>query len=178
MRIIGGSFKGRKLKEPSDMNIRPTSDKVKEALFNILGQRLDGLKVLDLFSGSGALGIEAISRGATEAVFCDKDIKSVKLTKENLALINSDSRVINADCFTAINMLKGKIFDIIFCDPPYKENFSEKLLGSIYENKLLSDGGIIVYETASLNLPCVPLQYIIKDTRNYGKIKLSFIVQA
>lgn len=175
MRIIGGSFKGRKLKEPSDEKIRPTSDKVKESLFNILGQRLDGLKVLDLFSGSGALGIEAASRGAEEVVFCDKDIKSVRLTEENLALIKSNFKVINADCFTAVKMLENKKFDIIFCDPPYRDDFSERLLKDFSENGLLADDGIIVYETSSLNLPCVSEEYIIKDTRTYGKIRLSFI---
>ena len=175
MRIISGKFKGRKLFQPKDETVRPTTDRIKESLFNILGQRMDNLSVLDLFSGSGALGIEALSRGAKSAVFCDKSRQNLALTKRNLEILGINCKLINDDYKNALKSLNGEKFDLIFCDPPYKENFLSEILKRVCENELLTENGIIVYESFCDNLINVEKPYIIKDSRMYGKIKLTFI---
>ena len=117
MRVITGTARGRKLLEPAGMDIRPTADVVKEAVFNIIQFDVEGRRVLDLFAGTGQLGIEALSRGAAECVFVDESAKAVKIVRENLSRCKLEGRVMQTDAVSYLP--RAGIFDIIFLDPPY-----------------------------------------------------------
>ncbi len=147
MRVISGKAKGVVLKAPDGMQTRPTADRVKEALFSILQFDLPGTKVLDLFGGTGQLGIEAISRGAKSAVFVDAGDAPCRLIKENLrrAKMEGEGRVIRADYLQFLSQSREN-FDIIFLDPPYAEVFLENAIKKISEIDILQSGGIIVAE--------------------------------
>ena len=147
MRVISGKAKGVVLKTPDGMQTRPTADRVKEALFSILQFDLPGTKVLDLFGGTGQLGIEAISRGAKSAVFVDAGDAPCRLIKENLrrAKMEGEGHVIRADYLQFLAQCREK-FDIIFLDPPYAEVFLENAIKKISEIDILQSGGIIVAE--------------------------------
>ena len=147
MRVITGTARGIVLKTPDGMATRPTADRVKEALFSIIQFDVPGSKVLDLFGGTGQLGIEALSRGAKSAVFVDEQESACRLIRENLKRTHfeSSSRVIRADYSAFLRFCKEK-FDIIFLDPPYAEVFLENSLKLITEIDILQSGGIIVTE--------------------------------
>ena len=147
MRVISGRAKGVVLKTPDGMQTRPTADRVKEALFSILQFELPGTKVLDLFGGTGQLGIEALSRGAKSAVFVDAADAPCRLIRENLrrAKMESEARVVRADYLKFLSQCREK-FDIIFLDPPYAEVFLENAIKKISEIDILQSGGIIVSE--------------------------------
>ena len=147
MRVISGRARGVVLKTPDGMNTRPTADRVKEALFSILQFDLPGTRVLDLFGGTGQLGIEAISRGAKRAVFVDAGEAPCKLIRENLrrAKMEGEGSVVRSDYLTYLSQCREK-FDIIFLDPPYAEVFLENAIKKISEIDILQSGGIIVAE--------------------------------
>lgn len=145
MRVIAGKYRGKRLISPSDDKVRPTTDRIKETVFNVLQFKVEGAKVLDLFSGSGALGIECLSRGAESVVFADKSPASVELTKKNLQGVDGDYRVICADFLGALNSLVGQ-FDLIFLDPPYDTNLGEIAIELIVKKDMLSDDGVIYFE--------------------------------
>ena len=147
MRVISGKARGIVLKTPDGMQTRPTADRVKEALFSILQFDLPGKRILDLFGGTGQLGIEAISRGAKSAVFVDAGDAPCKLIKENLrrTKMEGEGRVVRADYLTYLSGCREK-FDIIFLDPPYAEVFLENAIKKISEIDILESGGIIVAE--------------------------------
>ena len=147
MRVIAGKAKGIVLKTPDGMLTRPTADRVKEALFSILQFDIPGTKVLDLFGGTGQLGIEAISRGAKSAVFVDAADAPCRLIKENLrrAKMETEGRVVRADYLQFLSQCR-ETFDIIFLDPPYAEVFLENSIKKISEIDILQSGGIIVTE--------------------------------
>lgn len=147
MRVITGKARGVQLKTPDGMQTRPTTDRVKEALFSIINFDLPGAQVLDLFGGTGQLGIEALSRGAKSAVFVDQSEQACKLIRENLkrTKLESDGRVIRADYLDYLKRCK-ETFDIVFLDPPYAEVFLENALKRITEIDILRSGGIIVAE--------------------------------
>ena len=147
MRVISGRAKGVVLKTPDGMLTRPTSDRVKEAMFSIIQFDLPGAKVLDLFGGSGQLGIEAISRGASAAVFVDAREEACRLIRSNLvkAKMEEQGKVIRSDYADYLKRCKEK-FRIIFLDPPYAEVFLEKSLNTIAEIDILESGGIIIAE--------------------------------
>lgn len=147
MRVISGKMRGVRLKTPDGSNTRPTADRVKEAMFSILQFELPGARVLDLFGGTGQLGIEAISRGAKEAVFVDQSEKACKLIRENLRLarMEKEGRVVRGDYLTFLKSAKER-FDIILLDPPYAEVFLENALKLITEIDILQSNGIIVAE--------------------------------
>ena len=146
LRVTAGKYKGRVLEENKFEHIRPTADMVKQAIFNKINFDLQGAKVLDLFCGTGALGIEAISRGASEVVFADKDVRSISLTIKNLNKLGLTARVLNATYQNAIKRLSGEKFDIIILDPPYKSGLYEDCVKLIYQSDLLNENGIIVCE--------------------------------
>lgn len=176
MRIIGGKYKGRILAEFDGEAIRPTSDRAREALFNILALRTRGARVLDLFCGSGALGLEAYSRGASEVVFNDLSRESLSVLKKNLnALklsVGKEISLLNYDSTVCLETLKGE-FDILLIDPPYKFERGEELLEKIVNRKLLSEDGVIVYEwDKPLNAQVVGLERY--DERKYGKAYFTF----
>ncbi|SOC37938.1 16S rRNA (guanine(966)-N(2))-methyltransferase RsmD [Salinicoccus kekensis] len=147
MRVISGSYKGRKIHTLSHNDTRPTTDKVRENIFNILGT-VEG-DVLDLFAGSGALGIEAISRGADSCIFIDGAKDAVKILKENTEGIEEDIEIYRNDYRRALKALtkRGRTFDLIFLDPPYRKNIVTHALSAIKGAGLLNAGGRIVVET-------------------------------
>lgn len=172
MRIISGKFKSKQLSSPVSDNIRPTGDKVKQALFTKLHFDIPNAVVLDLFSGSGALGIEAISNGAKEVIFVDKDRRSVALTKKNLASINSNAKVICADYKIALDTINTK-FDLILVDPPYASGVYDDVMDRIIKNNLLNENGIVVCEHPNeleINAP----DYELFDNKRYGTVTLSY----
>ncbi len=147
MRVIAGKAKGVVLKTPEGLQTRPTADRVKEALFSIIQFELPGAKVLDLFGGTGQLGIEAISRGAASCVFVDANEAPCRLIKENLrrAKMEQEGRVVRADYLKFLQQCT-ETFDIILLDPPYAENFLENAIKMISESDILKSFGIIVAE--------------------------------
>ena len=147
MRVITGKARGVALKTPEGMHTRPTADRVKEALFSIIQFDIPGAKVLDLFGGTGQLGIEALSRGAASAVFVDERDDACKLIKENLkrTKLDQNARVVRSDYLAFLNSNREE-FDIILLDPPYAEVFLENSLKRITEIDILQSGGIIVCE--------------------------------
>ena len=147
MRVITGKARGVQLKTPEGMLTRPTADRVKEALFSIINFDLPGASVLDLFAGSGQLGIEALSRGANRAVFIDAREDACKIIRENIrrTKFENQARVIRSDYLEYLRRCKEK-FDIILLDPPYAEVFLENALKSITEIDILQSGGIIIAE--------------------------------
>lgn len=149
IRIITGSAKGTRLISPKGTDTRPTSDRVKESLFNILSDNIIGKKVLDLFAGTGNLGIEAISRGADEAFFID--IATDKIIRNNLnrAHFEDKAKIFKGDVFKFLKFFEKKqlIFDLIFIDPPYYKGLSQKTMEILDSSTIFSDNGIIVLES-------------------------------
>ena len=147
MRVITGTARGVQLKTPEGMQTRPTSDRVMEALFSIIQFDVPGKRVLDLFGGTGQLGIEALSRGAKSAVFVDVGEKACKLIRENLyrCKMDNNAQIIRADYLQYLQTCRDK-FGLIFLDPPYAEVFLENALKKITEIDILESGGIIVAE--------------------------------
>ena len=172
MRVIAGEFRGRRLISPDNYDIRPTSDKVKEAVFSMLYPYLDSDTVfMDVFSGSGGMGLEAISRGAKRAYFSDQSKDSLKLIKENIKLCRADDRsvVLSGDFRSNISRIPEKA-DIFFVDPPYADGYILPAVDAILDAGKLADGGLIVCEHDKHEH--LPEEYrglcAIKD-RRYGK---------
>ena len=174
MRIIGGEYGSRVLAEFQGDSVRPTSDRAREALFNILGLRVRGARVLDLFAGSGALGLEAISRGASEAVFNDCAAASVGIVKKNIATLKAEARakVYNLDFALCLQIVNAP-FDFIFIDPPYRLDYGERALKLIVQKGLLAENGVAVLER---DIPFAGEVAGLEkyDERKYGKAWLSF----
>jgi len=171
MRVITGTARGRRLKTPEGMDIRPTTDNVKESIFNIIQFDIEGRRVLDLFAGTGQLGIECLSRGASEVVFIDSSREAIKIVKENLKTCGFNAPVLQLD---AVNYLKacGK-FDLIIVDPPYDSPVYDTVLETINSVDILSDGGIIICESRREKaLPEMNAPYRKAKEYNYGKVKL------
>jgi 16S rRNA (guanine(966)-N(2))-methyltransferase RsmD len=171
MRVITGTAKGVVLKTPNGLSTRPTADRVKEALFSVIQFDVPTAKVLDLFGGTGQLGIEALSRGAKSAVFVDSQESACKLIRENLqrTRLVEKASVIRGDYAAYLKNCKEK-FDIIFLDPPYAENFLENSLKMITEIDILQSGGIIVTERPlGKELPWVFAGYTRSKDYKYGK---------
>ncbi len=171
MRIIGGTLGGRRLRAPRGADTRPTADRVRESLFNILGP-LDGARVLDLFAGTGALALEALSRGAASAVLVDKAAEPVRCIAENARALGVEdrARVVRADALAALSRLPGP-FDLIFLDPPYALDVAP-VLGAL--PPLLGDGARVIVEHDRRTPPpgTVPLSLV--DRRRYGDTEVSF----
>lgn len=167
MRIIGGKHRGRVLKEFAGHDIRPTSDRSREALFNIFSSQILGCKFLDLFAGTGAVGLEALSRGAEKVVFTDTSFKAVDLIKQNLQMFKENGQVVLVDGISYLNKTLSA-FDFIFIDPPYKTDLGERALQIIDQNGVLLGGGYAVFESDSeRKFEFKTLNYI--STRKYGK---------
>ena len=148
MRIVAGKYKGKNLASPKTDDVRPTTTRIKETLFNVIQGYVADSVVLDLFAGSGALGIEAISRGAKKVVFVDKSKDSIALVRQNLTGIDGQYEVVNADFSSALRSayLKGEKFDLVFLDPPYASDLGDLALQMIFDLELLKKDGIIVFE--------------------------------
>lgn len=166
MRIIAGKHRGRVLKEFDGYDIRPTSDRAREALFNIFATKIPDCSFLDLFAGTGAVGIEAISRGAKTVVMVDKRRESIDIIKTNLATVKENATVINTDAIDYLEGLKVK-FDFIFVDPPYCSDLGFKALEIIARRGLLKKDGVVVFES---DKECPEVDNLDKiSVRRYGK---------
>ena len=175
MRVITGSARGRRLKELEGMETRPTTDRVKEGLFNILQFDIEGRRVLDLFAGTGQLGIECLSRGAASAVFVDRRSDAVKLIRENLKTteLTENARVISGDSMEYLKSLKEP-FDIILLDPPYGTGLVQSAISHIAGFDILAPHGIIVAEhPVDEAVPALNAPYRLHRTYRYGKIALT-----
>lgn len=171
MRVITGSARGRRLKTPENYDIRPTTDNVKESIFNIIQFDIEGRQVLDLFAGTGQLGIECLSRGAAGAVFVDRDREAVRIIKDNLKTCGMKAAVLQEDSISFLNHC-GK-FDVIFIDPPYDSDLYESALKIINLVDILSEGGIIICEARrEKQLPEMTEPYRKRKEYNYGKVKI------
>ena len=174
MRVISGSARGRRLREPKGMDIRPTADHVKEAVFDIIQFRIPGASVLDLFTGTGQLGIEALSRGAAECVFVDRRADAVELIRQNVKLcaLEDRARIRKGDALAYLR--SGEKFDLILLDPPYASDLLDQALESITRFDICRAHGIIMAESASEHvLPPVRPPYRLYREYRYGKIKLT-----
>lgn len=151
MRVIAGSAKSLRLKTPEGFDTRPTTDRIKETLFNMINPYLYDAVFLDLFSGSGGIGIEALSRGAREAVFVEKSPKAMSCIKENLKFTKLEGKAltITGDVMDALYRLEGeKVFDYIFMDPPYDNGFEKRVLEYLSESDLIYDQTVIITEAS------------------------------
>ncbi len=172
MRIVGGKHRGRTLAGFKGKDVRPTSDRAKEALFNILSPEINGANMLDLFCGSGSVGLEAISRGADLVVFNDISKDSLAILKKNLAILKESAKVYNLDYKVLLAQL-DITFDVIFLDPPYRSDAGTEALKIISERKLLNTGGIAVLESDKPFEGEVP-DLVKYDERKYGIAYLTF----
>ena len=182
MRIISGTARGTKLNTLEGENTRPTLDRVKEPLFSIIQSKIKDSVVLDLFSGSGALALEAISRGAKKAILCDKSIDAISIIKKNIEKTHciDKAEVIHRDYKECLNSIKEKI-DMVFIDPPYKLNIAVDALKRIIEKNILTENAIVVIETDDEKREIEQInkmeQISIIDLRSYGRVKLIFLSQ-
>lgn len=183
MRVISGRARGTNLYSLNGIDTRPTLDRIKESLFNIIHNKIANSYVLDLFSGSGALGIECISRGAKQVVFCDKSFEAIKVIKKNLekAKMEKEALIINKDYITCLEQMHKKQFefDLIFIDPPYESEYVKIATDKIIELQLIKNSGIIIIETDDEKRIITDLEnkkdINIYDVRKYGRVKLIFI---
>lgn len=178
LRVISGTKRGHLLRAPRGDFTRPTSDRTREAIFNILGRAVEGARVLDLFAGTGALGIEALSRGAESALFVDLDERAARMIRENLKRLGFEtcSEVWRTAYDRALRKLRtqGDTFDLIFSDPPYRSERTDPVLCGLVENGVVAEGGIVVVECwkkerVSEALP----QLSLLTERTYGETRVS-----
>lgn len=179
MRIIAGLAKGRRLLSPEGNGTRPTLDRVKESMFSIIQLKVPNSRVLDVFAGTGSLGLEAVSRGASECYLVDKGAKTYSYLKENVANLNFSDRCIcfNMDSYEVLKLLskKDKVFDIIFIDPPYMKDMIPKAIEMIDEESLLDKEGIIVTKIdTSEDIYEGSKNIKLKDCRKYGNTTVCF----
>tara|TARA_B100001741_G_scaffold245386_1_gene206663 strand:+ start:226 stop:792 length:567 start_codon:yes stop_codon:yes gene_type:complete len=184
MRIIGGNFKGKKLFEAFDKNTRPLKDLVKESIFNILEYsneekiNFKNSLILDLFSGTGSFGLECVSRGASMVYFFENYNESIEIIKKNSKKLKCENKIkifeVSAHNLGKIEELKSIKFDLIFLDPPYKEQNIKEILEEIYKINILNDNGIIVLHRHKKNQENFGKNFIVKRTSKYGISKIIF----
>lgn len=174
MRIVGGNCRGQQLATPKTPAIRPTTDRARESLFNILNHRDDidfaNTRVIDLFAGTGALGLEALSRGAPFALFIDESAEAHGLIRRNMETLKQNG---NAKIFRRDATKLGKVgtmspFTLAFLDPPYDKGLGEKALKALHQGEWLADNAVVVFEEASKAVVKIPEQYRQSDERIYG----------
>ena len=178
MRIIGGEFKGRRLLVPGGRKIRPTSDRVREAIFDILGPTWNFQRVLDLFAGTGSLGLEALSRGIPEAVFVEQGKGALTILRGNVKALSLRSRVwvlpLTVKRGLAVLGEKEEAFDLIFMDPPYGKGLVSKTLEEIVRRGIITPTAVIVAEHSPREETLPPLSLVLSQQRRYGDTALSF----
>ena len=182
MRVISGTAKGRKLASFRGDRIRPTADRVKEALFNIITSNfgpIDGKTVLDLFSGTGNLGIEAVSRGAAKAVFVDEAPGSISVLRKNIETCGLSERaeVLRTSVLHGTRFLskRGESFDLVFLDPPYEKGLVEETLKAIVTDGIINDGAVVIVEHSLRETPSDEYEGLtLTDRRKYGDTEISF----
>jgi 16S rRNA (guanine966-N2)-methyltransferase len=180
MRIVGGRFRGHALKGPSSDAVRPTSDRLRETVFNILahgyGDAVAGARVLDLFAGTGAMGLEALSRGAAFALFVDNGAAARGLIRENVEALGlgGQSRLFRRDATRMGPAGPNEPFSLVFCDPPYGQGLAERALASCAAGGWLTEDALIVVEEAQGVAVKLPAPFSEIETRDYGQTKLTF----
>jgi len=174
VQIIAGTHKGRIIDVPK-YSVRPTMDRVRESLFAIIRDEIEGADVLDLFAGSGSLGLEALSEGATWCDFVEKSFKVGKVLQKNIQSLGFDD-VTCIHLSSAMSYLKNckKVYDLIFFDPPYKQEVAEKVIEAIYINRILNDDGLIIAETRKREDITRFSEYIVKE-KIYGETKITIL---
>jgi 16S rRNA (guanine966-N2)-methyltransferase len=180
MRIISGMSKGRRLATPKSQAIRPTSDRVKESIFNVLGEAVEGKVVLDLFAGTGNLGIEALSRGATRSLFVEKGRQAIRLIQKNLSQCGLEGRseIIPKDVNRAIGILKqrGESFDLILMDPPYEKGLIARTLDKLDSHRIYHEDSILVIEHDRREpLPGIIVGWNLIRQKGIGDTVISFL---
>lgn len=178
MRIVGGSLKGRPLQSPKGMTTRPTTDRTRESLFNILTHKIDfkACRTLDLFAGTGALGFEAISRGSEYCVFIEEASSARGSIRDNVEALQLSgiTKIFRRDATRLGNIGTLKPFDLVFADPPYRKGYGEKAARSLQEGGWLNQDAIFVLEEATDVFPEVLKGYQIYDKRTYGETSIGF----
>ncbi|MGN0771185.1 MAG: 16S rRNA (guanine(966)-N(2))-methyltransferase RsmD [Christensenellales bacterium] len=175
MRVVSGKYRGRKIESPKGNEVRPTSDKVKENVFNTIQFDVPGSCFLDLFCGSGGIGIEALSRGAKQVIFADKSKASIALTQKNLSGIKDNYRVVNADF---VETLKGVgKQDFIFVDPPYRTDYISEICNIVAQKDILNEGGYIIYEHDKDKKYSLDDGFYIAKSRKYGCTVVDYIAK-
>jgi 16S rRNA (guanine966-N2)-methyltransferase len=181
MRVIAGKYKGRALKGPKHEGLRPTADRIKEALFNIIRDKISGAYFLDLFAGSGAIGIEALSRDAKSVVFADANSASIKLLKDNIHFLESSDqfRIIQFPVERTLAILSKEMlsFDLIFLDPPFQAGLLPNTIDLIISNHLLKNNGILIVEHPRQRNFDIPNTLNLQLSRDYGEVSLTFLQQ-
>ncbi|MBI1383619.1 MAG: 16S rRNA (guanine(966)-N(2))-methyltransferase RsmD [Rhizobiales bacterium] len=182
MRIVAGRYRGRELKSPSDSAVRPTGDRIREALFNILlnGRdpvSIEGARVLDLFAGTGALGLEALSRGAVFCLFVEENSDARALVRENVERLAATgiAKIFRRDATTMGDPGSMRAFDLVFLDPPYRKGLGEKALASALAGGWLTTGARIVWEEAADAEVAIPDGFEVIDERTWGETTVRFL---
>ena len=176
MRIISGKYRGKNLKEFNLDSTKPTTDRVKESIFNLIQFDVMDSVVLDLFAGTGALGIEAVSRGCKLVHFVDLNTKAVALIKENLKGIDGEYQIFNQSYENFLNTTKTQ-YDIVFLDPPYKTDYGIKAINLLINNKLLTNNAIIIFETSEENKFDLNFEGFTTHTKKYGSVVVNKLVK-
>jgi 16S rRNA (guanine(966)-N(2))-methyltransferase RsmD len=175
MRITGGIAKGRAIEGPMGPDVRPTGSKVRQALFNIIRSKVEGAFFLDLFAGTGLMGIEALSRGAAALTVVEENRRYIKAIESNLKTLGFQADLVCMDVRKALGLLDEKSFDLIFADPPYKSSFAIDVVQGVDRYGLMKDDGVLMIEhDAKLDMPEVQGKLQRFDKRNYGQTILSF----
>jgi len=184
MRIVAGRHRGRSLKTPSDLAVRPTADRTREALFNILmsgklseegNRRLPGARVLDAFAGTGALGLEALSRGAAHAVFMENYAPAIEICRANIANLGEGQRAELLACDVLHPRPAPAPCDLVFLDPPYSQGLAEKALAALLRTGWIAPGALLCVEMMKNEPFDMPDGFSELDARTYGKAKLVFL---
>lgn len=179
MRIIGGQARGRNIVAPQGEKTRPTQDHVRESLFNIIRWEIAEARVLDLFAGTGALSLEAVSRGAASAVMIDMDRAACECIKKNMesTRLGAQCRLISRDYSTALAQLQreGACFDIVFIDPPYKMENTGEMCAELYDRGLLSRDALLLVEHRRGMAPLIDPRFVAADQRSYGETQITFV---
>lgn len=176
MRIISGDYRGYRLKAVPGMSTRPTADKIKGAIFNVLREKLENARVLDLFSGTGNLALEALSRGAKEAVLVEKNRIAQEIIQENIEHLGTEeAKLMSMDAFEYLEKSRNEVYDLIFVDPPYHQGLAEKSLNCLANPCRLAVSGVIIVETAKDEILPQIKPFEVRKTGEYGDTKIWYI---
>jgi 16S rRNA (guanine(966)-N(2))-methyltransferase RsmD len=179
MRVISGERKGRRLASPKKARVRPTSDRVKESIFNVLQTEVVGKRVLDLFSGAGSLGIEALSRGAESATFVDASRQSMTILKKNLRDLDLENKstILRLDGLKALTKLKQR-FDLVFADPPYLKGLVQRIVDSVAQSEVLEKNGLLILEHHKKEKSSFPQESLsLLKQKRFGDTVITFLMK-